>query len=332
MIVHPIEPFARHAFASGWAASGGPLTDRVSRASQVAVALACEHAVRPDILEVTLHLGKLEGMWAQLFARREKLIAQYTADVTTAWRQLIRPRLFRDGLHALRQQLGLTEATTDQQQRDDEIKAAALAAARSMLQGLPLLPGWALVRESLRNAIAAGQAEGILGAVAIAAERAGKDDLDWDTGFARAYQQLERLDTLWSQAETWLSRLVERAIADLARVLAAKAKAGAGHDDMLDAASAELDDNSVDAVDFTTDWAMTTAMASGAMSLYQLQNLLAVNWITAGDGRVCPTCQANEDNSPWPLDATPECPAHPRCRCVLDAGLDLSAFMDWFTT
>jgi hypothetical protein len=308
------------------------MTERVQQACDIAVALACEHATDPAILEVTLHLGKLEGMWAQLFARREKLIAQYTATVTTAWRQLIRPRLFRDGLHTLRQQLGLTEATTDQQERDEEIKAAALAAARSMLQGLPLTPGWAQVRQSLRDALAAGQAEGILGAVAIAAERAGRDGLDWDAGFARAYQQLERLDTLWSQAETWLSRLVERAVVDLARALAAKATAGAGYDDMLDASSEELDGDDVDAVDFTTDWAMTTAMGTGAMGLYQLQNLLAVNWITAGDGRVCAACQANEDSSPWPLDAAPECPAHPRCRCVLDAGLDLSGFADWFTS
>jgi hypothetical protein len=308
------------------------MTERVQMACEVAVAVACEYAEDPAILEVTLHLGKLEGMWAELFRRREHLIAQYTATVTDAWRQLIRPRLFRDGLHSLRQQLGLTEATADQQQRDNEIKAAALAAARSMLQGLPLTPGWALVRQSLRDALAAGQAEGILGAVAIAAERTGKDGLDWDAGFARAYQQLERLDTLWSQAEMWLARLVERATQDLARILAAQAQAAASYEEMLDAASQGLDDDDVDAVDFTTDWAMTTAMGAGAMSLYQLQNLMAVNWITAGDGRVCAACQANEDSSPWPLDAVPECPAHPRCRCVLNAGLDLSGFADWFTT
>lgn len=325
---HPIEAYARHAYAAGVAASGAPLTERVHRGCQVAVALAVEHADDPRILEVTLQLGQLEGMWATLFDRREKLITQYTATVTQTWRQLIRPRLFRDGLHNLRAELGLAE--TDQ--TEQQVQAACTAAATAMLAGLPLTPGWAALREALRNALAAGQAEGMVGAVAVAAERANRAGLDWDKGFASAYQQLERLDTLWSQAETWLDRLVQRAVASLARVLAAAVASGASHEEMLDACSQELDGDDVEPVDFTTDWAMTTAMGAGALGLYALYQALAVTWTTAGDGRVCATCDDNESNSPYALGDVPAYPAHPRCRCQLEADFDLSRFADWFTT
>lgn len=324
---HPIQPYARAAFAAGWAASGGPMTERVKAASLVAVRLAVEQADRPDILEVTLKLGQLEGMWARLFDRREQLIRQYAKTVTAAWRVLIGPRLFRDGLHNFRADLGLRENDQDSQQ----VRAYAAAAARAMLAALPLAAGWAAFRASIRDALAAGQAEGIVAAVAIAADKAGQGGLDWDAGFERAYQQLERLGQVWLDADLWAQRTVARAEQDLARLLADRAEAGASYDEMLDASMGLLDADEVDAVGFTTDWAMTTAAAAGALSLFQQYGAAQVEWITAGDGRVCAVCDDNETNSPYPPDAVPECPAHPRCRCQLSATFDLSAFAAWFT-
>jgi 2'-5' RNA ligase len=327
-LAHPIEAFAREAFAAGWASTGGPLTNRVHTACAIAVDLAAEHAEDPGILEATLDLGRLEGMWAQLFQRREDLIKQYTASVTAAWRNLIRPRLFRDGLLNLRAELGLTEAEADPKAS----KTAATAAAVAILAALPLTPGWAALEQSIRDALAAGRAEGIVSAVAIAAHQAKRDGLDWGKGFASAYQQLGRLDALWTDAALWQQRLLQRATDDLAALLAAKAAAGAGFDDMLDGASELLDSDEVEACDFTTDWAMTSAMGAGALALYQLQGALVLYWITAGDGLVCASCQDNEDNSPFALDAAPSCPDHPRCRCQTSADLDLSSFAAWFTT
>jgi hypothetical protein len=325
--VHPIEPFARQAFAAGWASTGGPLTGRVHAACTVAVQLAVEHADDPRILEATLDLGKLEGHWATVYDRRDRLIRQYTDTVNDAWRTLIRPRLFRDGLHHLRAELGLTEAQRDQTQ----IKAAALAAAAAMLHALPETPGWAVLRQSIRDALAAGQAEGIVSAVAIAANGAGKDGLDWDTSFQRAYQQLERLDTLWSQAGTWQQRLLDRATTDLARVLAQLAEDDASYEEMLDGASRTLDAARSGFVAFIVDWLMTTAVGAGMLALYQRQGVTVIDWITAGDGNVCASCQDNEDNGPYTPDAFPACPDHPRCRCTPSADLDLTGYSGWFT-
>lgn len=325
---HPIESYARQAFAAGWASSGGPMTDRVKAASRAAVQMATEHAEDPRILEVTVHLGRLEGMWATLFHRREKLIAQYTTTVAQAWRPLITRRAFRDGIYQYRAAIGLTETT----QTDDKArKAAALTAATAMLQALVGAPGWANLRQAIRDAIAAGYAEGMVAAVAIAAEQASKTGLDWDAAFQRAYQQLERLDTLWAGVDGWLGRLIARAAADLARALADQADSGATVDDMTTTATDLLSGNQIDAVGFTVDWAITAAAAAGAAALYQLAGATEVTWITVGDGRVCSTCDDNEANSPYTVDQVPEIPAHPRCRCTTSAGFNLDRFAAWFT-
>ena len=330
-VEHPIAQFARQAFAAGWAASGGPMTDRVRAASVAAVALAVEHADDPHILEVTVDLGRLEGMWATLFHRREQHIRQYTATVTQAWRGLITPRVFRDGIHHYRAEIGLQEADDPDRKA---VKAAALAAATAMLRAIIGAPGWAKLRQALRDAIAAGRAEGMVNAVAVAAERAADQSsltLDWDIAFQHAYQQLERLDELWAGVDTWLDRVVGRAAADLGRALADQAEAGGSFDDMLTAATDLLDTVDVEAVSFVIDWAMTTAADQGALSLYQAQGVQYVNWISAGDGRVCPTCQDNEDHDPWAIGSVPQAPAHPRCRCVLAADMNLGRFASWFT-
>ncbi|MDI5965727.1 hypothetical protein [Streptantibioticus silvisoli] len=328
MSAHSIALAAREAFAAGWAVSGGPMTGRVRIACVEAVRIAVEQADDPQILEATLDLGKLEGMWALLFQRREKLTDQYTAAVTTAWRKLIRPRLFRDGLHHLRAQLGLVEAAPD----PAAIRAAALAAARGILVSLATTSGWAALRQTIRDALAAGRAEGIVNAVAIAAERVGRIGLDWDIAFDHAYQQLARLDELWSEADTWLARLLDRATTDLGRLLAEQAANGGSYEDMLDAASTLLDTADVNAVAFVVDWALTTGADQGALTLYTSEGVQAVDWITAGDGRVCPTCEDNETGSPWQINSVPQAPAHPLCRCVLAADMNLTRFAGWFTT
>ncbi|UXY25016.1 hypothetical protein N8I84_42070 (plasmid) [Streptomyces cynarae] len=65
------------------------MTERVKAASLVAVQTAIEHADDPRILEVTIDLGKLEGMWALLFGRREDKQREHTRLVADPWRPLI---------------------------------------------------------------------------------------------------------------------------------------------------------------------------------------------------------------------------------------------------
>lgn len=324
--MHPIEAPAREAFAAGWAISSGPMTARVRAGCTAAVVLAVENADDPRILEVTIDLGKLEGMWALLFKRREEQQAKHTALVADAWRGLIDRDAVAAMVDRFRQYAGLAEAAQDKA----SIRAEALAAAKNMLHALADLTGWTKIRNLLRDAIAAGRAEGMVNAVAIAAERASRIGLDWNIAFEDAYRSLERLDELWGNANGWLGRTIDRATADLGRTLAQGAEDGASRDEMIDAAMDILSSSDAEAVAFVVDWAMTTAADEGAMSLYQSEGVLQVDIISAGDGRVCSACIDAEAGSPWNILDAPRMPLHPACRCCYAASVSLSHFAAWF--
>jgi 2'-5' RNA ligase len=326
---HPMEAPAREAFAAGWAVSGGPMTNRVRRASTTAVELAIEHADDPRILEVTIDLGKLEGMWALLFHRREEQQAKHVPLVAAAWRDLIDRDAVAAMVDRFRQHAGLHEADHDK----PSIRAEALAAAKAMLHALADAAGagWAALRTVLRDAIAAGRAEGMVNAVAIAAERANRIGLDWNIAFEDAYRSLERLDEIWADTGGWLGRTIDRAASDLGRVLAQGAEDGASRDQMIEDAMNVLAGADVESVAFVVDWAMTTAADQGALSLYQSEGVQSVSWLTAGDARVCPTCDNNESGNPWPIADFPLMPSHPVCRCVPAADVSLAHFANWFT-
>jgi 2'-5' RNA ligase len=319
---HPIAAPTREAFAAGWALSGGPMTERVKAASRAAVETAIDHAADPHILEVTIDLGRLEGMWAKLFQRREEKQAEHTRLVIDAWHPLITRDAVANMVDRFRS-FALAEAARD-------FLTEAIAAARAMLHALADLTGWTRLRQTIRDAIGAGNAEGIVNAVAIAAERASTVGLDWNVAFKDAYESLARLDELWGNADGWLGRMVDRAAADLGRTLAQAAEDGATRDEMIDAAMDILTSEDVEAVAFTVDWAMTTAADDGALRLYRSENVPQIDVITAGDGRVCQACTDYEADSPWPALDVPRLPTHPVCRCCYAASVSLANFAAWF--
>lgn len=309
-----IAGYARHAFAAGWARSGGPMTERVKAASLVAVQLACEHPHDPGIFELALDLGSLEGMWALLFARREALIADHAARIGAAWRRVLKRQTIRDGVERFQRALLLVgEAEDDDPGRTSRIKQAARDAAAAMLVALIAEPGWEDLRQGMRDALAAGSAEGQVAAVAIAAENIGRIGLDWDIAFEHAYQAMAELQSLWPAADDWLTRTLGRATADLGKALSDTMIAGGSYADMVSAATDAIGGADADAVSFVTDWAITTAAAEGALALYRSEGVSAVSWLDAGDTRVCPICQANAEGSPYPLEAFPQMPSHPLC-------------------
>jgi 2'-5' RNA ligase len=320
---HPIAAPAREAFAAGWALSGGPMTERVKAASRAAVQTAIEHADEPRILEVTIDLGRLEGMWALLFSRREAKQAEHTRLVADVWRTLITRDAVAAMVDRFRSHAGLAEAARD-------FLTEAIAAARAMLHALADLTGWTRLRQAIRDAIAAGNAEGMVNAVAIAAERASTVGLDWNIAFKDAYESLARLDELWGNADGWLGRMLDRAATDLGRMLAQAAEDGATRDEMIDAAMDILASEDVEAVAFTVDWAMTTAADDGALRLYRSEGVQQIDVITAGDGRVCQACADYEADSPWPALDVPRLPTHPVCRCCYAASVSLANFAAWF--
>ena len=65
------------------------------------------------------------------------------------------------------------------------------------------------------------------------------------------------------------------------------------------------------------DQAIAQAMSQSALDLYLSEGIGSIYYVTAGDERVCPICEANEAGSPYTPDQVPLPAVHPRCRCVL---------------
>lgn len=323
--MHPIEPYARQAFAAGWAASGGPMTERVRAGCTAAVQLAVESAEDPGALAATVDLGRLEGMWALLFQRREDMQAKHGAAVAAAWRPLATEARITAGVQRFRSRLGLVEAD------GTEVKAEAIAAAAAMLSGIGDEPGFADLRTALLQAIASGRAEGMVNAVAIAAEQARQDGLDWDAGFAAAYADALRLEDLVAETTTWLGRLIERAIADLARLLAGSATGDSSTEGTTTAASGLVAGKRIPFIEFAVDWAMTESAGLGVLGLLRSEGVVYANWVTVGDRVVCPACKLHESLNPWLLAAFPAFPEHPFCRCMPEASFPLDHYNAWFT-
>jgi hypothetical protein len=319
--VHPIAPYARTAYAQGWAISGGPMTDRVKAGCVAAVEHACQHADDPDVLETTLRLGHLEGTWAKVYERRTALHDDLLATVTATWRAMVQQLDVGPIVRWYRANEGLTsEAYTD-----DPDVARATEAARVLLHALPETQGWAQIRQELRDGIVAAQTEGQVGALAIAADTLNLPGFNFDTAYDHFHTALTQLDTTWADADAWLTRIVNGNATDLGRRLASLVKADASYDDMVAGALDVLDSGDVRAVSTVVDLAVHQSLTRGAMDLWGREGVQRVGFVTAGDNRVCPACDRAESQGPYDLNQDPpRPPLHPLCRCTLTAETPIS--------
>ncbi len=327
-----VRSYARTAYAQGWAASGGPMTARVMAGCVAAMDLCCENSHDPGILEVAIHLGQLEGVWARVFARRDKLIADMEALVTPIWRYALRDADVKGAVEVLRQQLALGETSDEEAEKQRRARQAARELALRILAWLPGQPEWQTLRDTMRQVIASGRAEGYADAIAIAAAESDILGFDFDIAFQHAYDAMANLGETWAESDTWLNRMLGRSADQFGRALGELAAEGASYQDMVDMGISVLDltAEDADAVAFTVDWAISAGFSRGALDLYRSENVEYVTWMTAGDGRVCPLCEQHGIDSPFPIMDFPEMPAHPRCRCVASAEFAISPAFDGY--
>ena len=311
MTADPISSYAVEAYAAGWARSGGPMTSRVKAGAVAASRLAADHARHPGILEVALHLGRLEGIWATVYERRERLTADHTALILAAWRQAIRS--LDVGTFITRYRAAeFLEADLELAAR----RATARRSALGLLSAIHFTDSYPHLQAVVADAVRAGRAEGYVAAQRILASRTPTEaEDDWSIDFAGYYNQLELLDDWPALSDRWIQRLIDGASTDLGNRLAALARDGADYQTMLNAASDVLDGGDVRAVSTLIDYAMGDALVQGSLNLYASENVRTVDWLDAGDGRVCPRCADNAANGPYPVAGFPDCPAHPFCRC-----------------
>lgn len=308
----PIADAAREAYAHGWAETDAPMTDRVKAGCVAAVEHAVEHADSPDILEATLQFGKLEGTWAKVFDRRAGLYAEHTDAVTAAWSNWAKRLDTAQLVRMFRDENGIGE-TTDTQKREAAATALALVYLRHLQQDTTD-SGFRAVIGAIEAALRSGEAEGQAGAIAVAASKLGHTTIAFDQAYDAALGELEDLDHYARQAAEVGADIVNGAASNIGRRLAASADQGDNTAAML--AAVQPDDPAAAA--YYTDVAVGKAITAGMLTVFAGIGLHTVNFVTAGDGKVCKICEGYEDNNPWPLLTVPHPAIHGRCRCTLE--------------
>jgi hypothetical protein len=316
---------ARIGYGAGLAAAAAPLTPRVKAGYAAALALPVLGDNLMEVMEATLRLGHLEGTWAVAYKRREQVIAQQTKLVGAAWHELADPdvigKVAKAALDTAKQE-GLGETAKD-------ALSAIRAAIYRALQWLAELPGWSDMRDALTAAVLYGRAEGTTAALAIAADRGNAFGFKWDLAFQDALDALSDYKGLIAGiGNTWLTQLLQKTAYDLGPVLAALVERQADYSMLSDAVEAAFGVDSAAAA-FVTDWLMTAAVSDGALALYTSEGVKSIDWLTAGDNRVCPVCEENEANGPYSPDNCPRPGRHPLCRCTLAAALNPDTFMPY---
>lgn len=246
--------------------------------------------------EPTIHIPTATGVWRQVYGRRLALHAAADDVVLSAWRQDVR------GLDLAQAAAVLTES----QQPTDHRREAAAAAVLALLSAR----SWRRTRRALATAAKRSHRAGWA-----AGQHLTSRDRDDDT----PYDDSANSDTAISRADMSDHNADGTATAALTAALAATARR-AGRDMAGSTDPADDGEDTVDAGDdllLAADVVVSAAYGAGLLSAYLSSGVGAVEWMTAGDGRVCQACLANEAGSPYSLYGAPRLPAHPRCRCVL---------------
>lgn len=285
------------------------------------------------IAELAIDLGNLTGVWADVYARQEALYAKHGRKARTAWRKALAGLDVAALVAAFRRQVlmldGAPAPGTDHESPEAakhhrrELRALARSMASGFLAGLNDQPDWSGLLAAVTAGLLAASGEGTAAALAVSAAAAGYDGFAWDKA-AKDGRAAPDQGTVTG----WAARIIAGAVTDLAKALAAGAIAGATADVMAASASAVLRKSG--SVTAYLDQAMASAVSAATSAAYAaLGGIELLAWATAGDGRVCPTCQGYEDDGPYSPRDYPATP-HPRCRCTpVPAGgltLPLGAF------
>ncbi|MFE5582552.1 hypothetical protein [Kitasatospora sp. NPDC056531] len=254
----------------------------------------------------TLVLGELTGTWAAVYRRRDQLEADAAEQVVAAWRAVAAGLDLADVIAVLRDQVGPTE-TADQERRR-HLRQVTAAAVLARLTGLTRLPGWAGLIGAITSVLRRARAAGRTAADAVLDDTGDTDlpddeddDGDQDADLATAYTITAA--ALRGTAQTIASNLLTAA------------EQGDDEQAMQDQADADLNTGSAWSLAAVT--VAAAAFTVGLADTYLTRGVRHVDYVTAGDGRVCATCSNAEDHSPYTAGSAPQPPLHPRCRCTL---------------
>ena len=220
----------------------------------------------------------LTGVWKHIHPRRQALHATAAALVLDAWRQDL------DGLD-----IG-DLAVTYRRQATGQDHGHRYQTAMALILAALLARPWT----NTRAALALSQERATQAGAAAAATHLGTD-----AGPAASVGSAGVLSALLAAT----ARRIAQVLADTSGTATQLAAAllgvlGAGKDLLL-----------------TVDVLVSRAYGRAQRAAYRAAQVALVAWVTVGDGRVCPTCEDNQDEGPYPPAGLPDLPAHPNCRC-----------------
>lgn len=282
--------------------------------------------------EIAAHAGSLvrsatsrlarEPVLSEIAGRRDALLAAHARTVSAAWNRVAGSADMAGAVAAYRADSRVTSAATDPGVRKRWQREAAANAALTALSPVYQAPGYPGLVAALEAMTLDGMTEGQADAMAFAAYRQKAAGFSITTAFTTARARLAGNPDAARQAQETAARITQAAARHVARAID-QAGDGEAEEEAREALTGRAGDN---AVSRWVDYLLWAAFGAGAMALYRKAAAqqftgqgVMVDWITAEDNRVCPACQRNEDDSPYPPDQVPSYPAHSRCRCVLDS-------------
>ncbi|WP_034090428.1 hypothetical protein [Streptacidiphilus albus] len=260
----------------------------------------------------TLNLGALSGVWASVYALRDRLEAAADREVIAEWRSVVEGLDLTDVIATVEQSApaagGDPAAAALRRRHLQQVTAAAVLARLTMVTRAP---GWpaliAVLVAALRRARAAGQRAGH--AVGDGSDDGLDDDgQDDDASGDDARDQVSAYDV----AAAALKALA----AVVARQLLAAVAGGSSTSALASLVATALSDGLVWTLTVTT--ALGVVFTTGMGTAYAARGVLQFDFVTAGDASVCATCADAEDANPYPAASVPFPPLHPNCRCSIE--------------
>jgi hypothetical protein len=271
------------------------------------------------LLEVTVDLSALTGIWKTVYGRQDDLYAAQSAIAGKIWLEITAALDVAALVAAFRREAMMTSAGpaagTDHpspsaaRHHKRELRNLARSMAAGLLIGVNDAPDYADLLSAITDALTLAAGEGFASALAVAAAEAGHAGFDWDAAVKDGRQEPGR-----SAVQAAAAAIIAGAVADLARKLVSLAVAGASEAEMVAALKAILVDARSLGVNLTH--AMASAITAAMHAVYAAADVRLLDFLTAGDARVCPICEDLESHNPYGAEDFPAIPQHPLCRCV----------------
>lgn len=298
--------FALEAFCTGYAVHGSEYPSPRARTALAASYGVLEAFPGPDALALIEAKATTEGLYANIYQRRDRVWMVYDRRVRK-WTQRLAADLPVDAMVAEIQKAADEESADARRQRIKDAIVAALFAT---------ITRYADLVSEARNLVAAGMAEGtalgMTAAAALQALLAGNPVPDLDILQRDTLKQLQTAITYYQDLETVLQDMVNGLAGDVARTTSGMVADGSSDDDLGTAIVKTVAAGA--GASFYLDSHIHAAFALAILAAIKRANQL-VAFVTVGDDRVCPACIAAEDGNPWKPDEVPPIPNHGGCRC-----------------